>query len=256
MMRNSTRLFGALLGAALFAGCADDDDTTAPVQDPVSAEDRALEATATQATLTRVGNKQILRATGSITAAVTQFRALLGEPLNPNTAGQKAGGRREVNWDAVPAAFTNVDTFPGDFFNTRSPRGVIFSTNGLGFRVSDNGFSDVNASYTGAFTAFSPVRTFDAVGSTITDVRFVVAGSTTAARTTGFGVVFSGADLSRSATVEFYDAAGTLLLSLAAPREVDTTGLSFVGAVFDTPIVAKVRVVMDDFLYGEPQQIQ
>jgi hypothetical protein len=47
--------------------------------------------------------------------------------------------------------------------------------------VSDNGFVDVNASYAGAFNAFSGKKTFEAVGSAVTDVKFVVAGSTTPA---------------------------------------------------------------------------
>jgi hypothetical protein len=62
-----------------------------------------------------------------------------------------------------------------------------------------------------------------------------------------------------------------------APRRSDAAGLSFVGAVFESPIVARVRitsgntpidaavldnaitggnrdiVVMDDFIYGEPR---
>jgi hypothetical protein len=226
----------------------------------------------------REGNRQVVRATGTVKPGVDQFRTLLGA-LNPNTAGQKVGGRREVNWDGVPATVTNVDSFPGDFFNARSPRGVLTTTTGSGFRVSDNGFVDVNPSYAGTFNAFSPSKTFGAVGSAVTEVKFVVAGSSTPATVTGFGVVFAGANRSRSATMEFYNAAGQLLLTVAAPRAIDATGQSFAGAVFDAAIVARVRiisgqaplastrpdagangsgfdlVVMDDFVYGEPQQI-
>ncbi len=52
---------------------------------------------------------------------------------------QHPGGRREINWDGVPAAFTNNDLFPGNFFNVNSPRGVLFTTDGSGFRISNNG---------------------------------------------------------------------------------------------------------------------
>lgn len=48
---------------------------------------------------------------------------------------------------------------------------------GTGFRVSDNGFVDVSPAYVGAFNAFSPAKTFEAVGSAVMEVRFVVAGS-------------------------------------------------------------------------------
>jgi len=277
MTRISPRLFGALLGAMIAVACSSTDATIPDVIDGVSAEDRALESAGGTSSL-RDANRQIVRATGKVTTGVDQFRTLLGT-LNPNTAGQKVGGRREINWDGVPAAFTNVDSFPGDFFNANSPRGALYTTSGAGFRVSDNGFVDVNPSYAGAFNAFSGKKTFEAVGSAVTDVKFVVAGSLTPATVTGFGVVFAGVNRSRSATIEFYNVAGQLLLTVAAPRATDSTGQSFAGAVFDAAIVARVRiisgqaplastrvdggatgsgfdlVVMDDFIYGEPQQI-
>ena len=85
----------------------------------------------------------VFTAACDINAALTDFQTALG-PLNPNVVGEQNGGRREVNWDAVPPAFTNTSTFPGDFFNQNfSPRarGVVFSTDGSGLSVSDNDFS-------------------------------------------------------------------------------------------------------------------
>jgi hypothetical protein len=278
-----SRTLAALALLASLAACSDDYSTTpaTPADDAnsaVSAEDRALEAAGNR-TLARVGAAQVARATGDLTAPLAQFRALLGEPLNPNTAGEKPAGRREINWDAVPAAVTNTDAFPVDFFNVNSPRGAVFATSGRGLRVSDVNFADVNPSYAllGGFRAFSPAKTFAAVGATTVDVQFRVAGSTTAARVTGFGVIFSGVDRSRASKLEFFDAAGALLLTVAAPRRVDETGHSFAGAVFDAGMIARVRVttgqaplgpttedvgqlrgqvdlvVMDDFLYSEPR---
>ena len=269
---------------AALAACSDSYDSTAPsapADDPnaaVSAEDRALEAAGGRS-LSRVGTAQVVRATGDIAVALGQFRALLGEPLNPNTAGEKPAGRREINWDAVAAAVTNTDAFPADFFNVNSPRGAVFTTTGRGLRVSDVNFADVNPSYggLGGFRAFSPTKTFAAVGATNVDVQFRVAGSTTPARVAGFGAIFSGADRSRASKIEFYDRNGALLLTVNVPRRVDETGHSFAGAVFDAGVVARVRVVagqaalgpttgdvgqltgqsdlvvMDDFLYTEPR---
>ena len=117
-----------------------------------------------------------MRGTGDITTAVADYRTLLGT-LNPNVLGEQPGGRREINWDGVPAAFTNNDLFPGNFFNVNSPRGVLFTTPGTGFRNTSNGFTDVNAQYAGEFNTFSPTKLFVARGSTIIDVQFVVAGS-------------------------------------------------------------------------------
>ncbi|HEY9225449.1 MAG TPA: Ig-like domain-containing protein [Gemmatimonadaceae bacterium] len=222
---------------------------------------------------------QIVSATGNITAAVNQYRALLGT-LNPNIAGEQPGGRREINWDGVPATFTNNDNFPGNFFNVNSPRGVLFTTPGTAFRISDNGYTDVNAAYAGEFNVFSAPKLFTARGSTVVDVRFVVAGSNTPALVTGFGSVFADVGLANSTTIEYFDAAGNLLATATALRRSDAAGLSFIGAVFQSPIVARVRitsgntaidpnvtdnvstggtrdlVVMDDFIYGEPRAAQ
>lgn len=114
-------------------------------------------------------------------------------------------------------------------------------------------------------------------GSTVIDVQFVVAGSNTPALVTGFGSVFADVGLATSTTIEYFDAAGNRLATVTAPQRSDAVGLSFVGAVFEAPIVARVRitsgntpidpnvtdnvstggnrdiVVMDDFIYGEPR---
>jgi hypothetical protein len=227
-------------------------------------------------TATATPPAQIVSATGDITAGVNQYRALLGT-LNPNVAGEQPGGRREINWDGVPAGFTNNDLFPGNFFNVNSPRGVLFTTPGSAFRISDNGYVDVNAAYAGEFNVFSAPKLFAARGSTITDVRFFVAGSNTPALVSGFGSVFADVGLATSTTIEYFDAAGNLLATATAPQRSDAAGLSFVGVVFQSRLVARVRitsgntpidptvtdnvssggtrdiVVMDDFIYGEPR---
>ena len=266
---------GTLLGAAvLVAGCGDPGSLIDPGDR--DADVVSLPTFYAAPTVKEKHNATIVSATGNITAAVDQYRTLLGT-LNPNVAGEQPGGRREINWDGVPAMFTNNDLFPGNFFNATSPRGVLFTTPGSAFRVSSNGYVDVNANYAGEFNTFSPIRLFATRGSTITEVRFVVAGSNTPATVTGFGSVFADVGQAHSTTIEYFDSLGTKLLTVVAPRASDATGLSFVGAVFDARVVAKVRitsgdtpinpgvndnvkgagpkrdiVVMDDFIYGEP----
>ena len=274
-MSQVTRFRPVLFGAAIIlAGCSDAGRVTEPV-----ARDPSVTVAASQKTLKVKNDVQIVSETGDITGAVNQYRDLLGT-LNPNVAGEQPGGRREINWDGVPAMFTNNDLFPGNFFNVNSPRGVLFTTDGTAFRITDNGYVDVNPNYAGEFSVFSPPKLFVARGSTITDVRFVVAGSNTPATVTGFGSVFEDVGQAHSALIEYFDAAGNRLLTAVAPRSSDARGLSFVGAVFDSRIVARVRitagdtpidpgvednvkgaghkrdlVVMDDFIYGEPRAI-
>jgi hypothetical protein len=274
MLRNT---WAALIGAVvILAGCSDAGRlTTAPVAEDAGLKDPS--GLSLNKALDEKHDVRIVSATGDITAAVTEYRTLLGA-LNPNVAGEQPGGRREINWDGVPATFTNNDLFPGNFFNVNSPRGVVFTTDGSGFRISSNGYVDVNPAYAGEFNVFSPPKLFVARGSTTTDVQFFVAGSSTPALVTGFGSVFADVGRARSTTIEYFDATGKRLLRVKAPRRSDANGLSFVGAIFDSQIVARVRitsgdtpidpdavdnvkgrgrkhdiVAMDDFIYGEPR---
>src|SRR5262249_51311718 len=74
-------------------------------------------------------------APADIQAAVDDFRAFLG-PRNPTAAGALPGGRREINWDGGPHAFSAPPNLPANFFNANSPRGAVFFTTGTGFQVS------------------------------------------------------------------------------------------------------------------------
>jgi hypothetical protein len=217
-----------------------------------------------------------------ITAAVADFRTALGS-LNPNVVGEQNGGRREINWDAVPPAFTNTSSFPGDFFNQNfSPRarGAVFSTDGDGLSVSDDDFAFINSDYGAQFNSFSPVRTFSAIGSITTRVDLFVAGTGTPARSTGFGVVFSDVDGMGSASIKLLGVDGNSLGVYHAPP--CGGGFSFVGVRFPSPLVAAIEirsgqgplgadaadvsdrdhgpardlVIMDDFIYGEPRAIR
>lgn len=217
----------------------------------------------------------VITDSGNIADGVGAFRQLLGDPLNGVLAAEQGAGRREINWDAVPAAVTNTNTFLPAFFNLNSTRGAILSTPGSGLRVSDNNFADVNPAYAAEFLSFSPIKTFAAVGSNVVEVNFQVAGGIQAAGVSGFGVVFSDVDLPGTATMELF--AGPFSLgTFEAPVRSDPAGQSFVGVIPDAGVlVTRVRitsgqgalgagvadvsaggaldlVIMDDFLYGEP----
>lgn len=221
-----------------------------------------------------------------IQAVVDQFRADLGG-VNNGVGGGSFSGRREINWDAVPDNFAAPNNLPADFFNINSPRGVVFSTPfGLGFQVSANAinptntparFGNLNANYPASFQTFSPERLFTPVGRNITDVTFFVPGTGIPATVSGFGAVFTDVDSPTSTLLTFFDKNGQTLMSQFVPPA--NNGLSFVGVSFNAgEQIASLRitsgnalvganddnggagslsdvVVMDDFIYGEPQPL-
>jgi hypothetical protein len=212
-----------------------------------------------------------------IQATVDLFRADLGT-LNPNVAGSFGSGRREINWDGVPDNFSAPTNLPADFFNVNSPRGVVFSTPGSGFRVSADSsnptstptdFGDIDPGYPQIFRAFSAERLFTPIGSNITDVNFFIPGSSTAALVRGFGVVFSDVDLANTTSIQYFDANNVSLGTFFAPATTGSETFSFLGVSYALTSVARVRittgnqvlaagnsandlVVMDDFIYSEP----
>ena len=173
----------------------------------------------------------------AIQATVDVFRAALGN-LNPNKPVSFADGRREINWDGVPAALSAPNNFPPNFFNVNSPRGVVFSTPGTGFQVSaasvnptatPNQFGNINPTYPGLFEAFSAQKLFTPVGSNITDVLFFFPGSNIPATVSGFGAVFTDVDLANSTNIQYFDQVGALLGSFPVPSWTGDETFSFLG---------------------------
>lgn len=224
----------------------------------------------------------VLSAVGTTAAdiqvTVDDFRASLGT-LNPNVAGSVGSGRREINWDGVPDGFAAPNDLPGNFFNANSARGVEFTTPGGGFQVSANSgvaavrFGNLDAGYPGSFATFSAERLFTPLDSTITEVRFFIPGSATAALTNGFGVVFTDVDLADTTGIEFFDALDQSLGQYFATPAAGNARLSFLGVRFsEGSVVSRARitsgnlalaagnidsdtddvVAMDDFIFGEP----
>jgi hypothetical protein len=108
------------------------------------------------------------------------------------------------------------------------------------------------------------------VGSNVTNINFFAAGTTRPATVTGFGAVFSDVDSATATTIEFFGLGDAWLGSYAVPAA--NNGLSFLGVSFSSERIARVRittgswalgpddggaandaVVMDDFIYSEPQ---
>jgi hypothetical protein len=212
-----------------------------------------------------------------IQPAVDAFRASLGT-LNPNVAGSFGSGRREVNWDGVPDAFSSPNSFSPTFFNIESPRGVFFTTPGTGFEVSASAtsstpvrFGHIDASYPSVFATFSPQKLFTAIGSNVLDVFFLAAGTASSATVSGFGAVFTDVDLPSASSLEFFDAADQSLGVFSVPAGAGDGTLSFLGVAFSTERAHRVRitagdtalaagatgdaVALDDFIYSEPMPL-
>jgi hypothetical protein len=222
----------------------------------------------------------VVKGSGDISAQLAQFRALLGDPLN--TTPNQTAGRREVNWDGVPANLTNNNNFPFDFFNPTDPaiangrkRGLVMN-NATSFRVDTTSFSEVDPSYAAEFKAFSPKRSFVLMTNNVSTAFFKLPGTNTDATVHGLGVIFSDVDDANSTSLEFYN--GTRSLGVfKAPVRSDANGFSFLGVHFPEEKVTHVKitsgngvlatgnkdksaggekdlVVMDDFFYDEPKQ--
>jgi hypothetical protein len=117
---------------------------------------------------------------------------------------------------------------------------------------------------------------FTGVNSNIVEILFFEPGSSRQATVKGFGAVFTDIDNRYTTKIEYFDVNGSLLYGRHVSRGgVQKESLSFLGVTFDKPDVYLVRitsgdnfatdkyikrlrtdaVVMDDFIYGEPQPI-
>jgi hypothetical protein len=147
----------------------------------------------------------------------------------------------------------------------------------------------INPTYATAFRAFSPLRLFTPVGSNITEALFFVPGfnGVFPATVRGFGAVFTDVDEPNgigprerrgnphgaSTLVEYFDQSGKLIFSSFVAASPGNGNFSFFGIVFENAEIARVRittgnappgpdddeendiVMMDDFIYGEPQPL-
>jgi hypothetical protein len=230
--------------------------------------------------------------TDAIQGTVDAYRAALGEPNNGNTLMSLPSGRREINWDGGGNNDT-TDTPVTPFNVFLNTRGGQFTTLGTGLAQAPlegpppgGGLVGLfnNPTYADIFSTFSPLRLFTPVGSNITEARFFVPGTAGAepATVSGFGAVFTDVDepdgseprKQRGSTqLEYFDLDGKLIFSSFVPASPGDGSLSFFGIVFDDARIARVRittgnvapgpdddekndiVMMDDFLYGEPQPL-
>jgi hypothetical protein len=229
----------------------------------------------------------------SIQSAVDAFRASLGDNnLNnpgPLQKGRREinwdGGNPNVLDTTAPVTPFNV------FLNTRgsqfkTPGLGLSQAPPSGGPQGGLAVLFGNPNYAKIFTAFSRSRLFTPVGSNITVASFSIPGTNGNAPATvrGFGAVFTDVDqpdgsafsatrTSRNAStlIGYFDKHGRLLFSSFVPAAPGDGSLSFFGIKFDDARIASVLiktgdvapgpnddahhdvVMMDDFIYGEPQ---
>ncbi|HTL79935.1 MAG TPA: hypothetical protein VL136_11060 [Candidatus Babeliales bacterium] len=229
----------------------------------------------------------------SIQGAVDAFRAALGDN-NLNNPGPIQKGRREINWDGGNPNLLATTAPVTPFLTFLNTRGSQFKTPGLGLSQAppsggpQGGLAVLfgNPSYGRIFKAFSLSRLFTPVGSNITEASFSIPGTNGNAQATvrGFGAVFTDVDqpdgtvlssvAQRGSQIDYFDRNGKLIFSSVIPASPGDGSLSFFGIKFDDARIASVRirtgnvapgpnddrqhdiVMMDDFIYGEPQLLQ
>jgi hypothetical protein len=229
-------------------------------------------------------------------AAISSFESAIGGANVSTANGPQASGFRTINWDGVALNGTdfgggantvvisqgNTVGIPFDRFQSR---GAFF---GDVYGVSGNGFTTVNPSVAGLFPAFSPNNTFAMFNDNFIDMSFVVPSAATTtpvnAASRGFGVVFINVELPNTSSIQFFN--GSTLLATAFAPVGGKGQASFVGGLFNSPLVTGVRltlgtdvlftfngttfapgpnpdnpgaghnlVVTDDFVYAEPVAI-
>ena len=231
----------------------------------------------------------------SIQSTVDAFRTALGSS-NGNNPGPLPLGRREINWDGGNPNVLDTTAPVNPFLVFLNTRGSQFKTPGLGLSQGpasggpQGGLAALfgNPTYAKIFRAFSPSRLFTPVGSNITVASFSIPGTNgvAPAAVRGFGAVFTDVDQDAggpgpklnnrkgSTFIEYFDKNGKLLFSSFVPAAPGDGSLSFFGIKFDDARIASVRiqagdvapgpnddaqhdvVMMDDFIYGEPQLLQ
>ena len=228
----------------------------------------------------------------SIQGAVDAFRASLGDN-NANNPGPIQKGRREINWDGGNPNLLDTTPPVNPFLVFLNTRGSQFKTPGLGLSQAppsggtQGGLAVLfgNPNYAKIFRTFSRSRLFTPVGSNITEASFSIPGTNGNAPATvrGFGAVFTDVDQpdgtgtlaphKGSTLIDYFDKIGKLIFSSFVPAAPGDGSLSFFGIKFDDARIASVRitagnvapgpnddrqhdvVMMDDFIYGEPQLI-
>lgn len=266
----------AVVVAISFAACSKESKEPQAATDPQESEE-FVESSRRHSWKKTV----VISEAGKIDSAVSKFRNLLG-PISLNEL--QTGGRREVTWDDVILFLTNNNNFPGNYFNRTDAggpftqkRGIILSTPGNGFRVSNNHFADIDTLFSDEFVPFSATKNFSTLGSNILDIQFKEPGTNKNGYVRGFGAVFSDVNIEGSTYVALYS--GNELIGSYKVKIADTGEFSFLGVYFPDKKITRARirlgaasitsgkkdvcdspagvdlVVLDDLIFSNPRRL-
>ncbi|GAA4925224.1 hypothetical protein GCM10023313_32120 [Mucilaginibacter defluvii] len=243
----------------MLAGCdKENDDAQSPGKDM----DVAIEVTSASGD------------SAAIIGKINQFREHAGNPLNSTPITN--GGRREINWDGVPADFTSPKAFPATFFNATEKdapdgrkRGLIYQPANTSLLVSETNFAEIDTTFKSQFKAFSKAKLFSPKGTNVSEIIFMLPGTNTPAYVTSFGVIFADVDHAESTYIDAYQDDKLLGRYKAS---VANKGFSFVGLHTHKYKITRIKitsgntalapniqdgpqkdlVVLDDLIYSEP----
>jgi hypothetical protein len=191
----------------------------------------------------------------------------------------------------LPPDFFNLNSPRGVVFFTPGT-GFQVSADSDNPTQTEVRFGNIRRNFPNQFSTFSPERLFTALDSNIVEVLFFLPETSISSTVDGFGVIFTDVDREGSTRIEYLDVNGSLLFSQDVLRGPTRRGsLSFLGVAFDggervflvritsgnrilrvpaddpvamatlgqDPVASSERgrdeVVMDDFIYGEPQRL-
>ena len=196
-------------------------------------------------------------ASGNALTALQGFETAVGGKNNGATASPQSTGYRTINWDDVKLDGTD---FGGATTTIKANSTVALPANryqenaaqlttnvAVSVDSGSGSFTDVNATATGLFPAFSPKNTVAAFNSTTIGVSFVLASShtttPTAAATKGFGAIFLNVELANTTSIEYFNG-GTSLGKFFVPASTTKGAAAFLGELFSSPIVTSVQITL------------
>jgi hypothetical protein len=223
-----TALLAMITALAIFSSCEKNDDN---YDNPPAIQSTVVTASGDEAVLA---------------TKIDQFRDILGGPVN--TTPGNTTGRREINWDGVPATFTNNNTFPLDFFNITDPagangrkRGLVYANNGFPIRLDSSAFAEIDPSYADELLPFSKKKALVASNSVHSELLFKVAGTNTDAFIKGFGIIFTDVDDANSTSLEFFNGNKSLGV-FKAPVKTANGPFSFLGVHFPEEKITRIKI--------------